>query len=97
MRRRSILREVLSSWAGRIGLALAAILTLTALFVVLTFPLDFGPSRWSDPAAWADNPKAVPPAWTAALAAERPAQHRIIEATEPTETTERGAARVDDL
>jgi peptide/nickel transport system permease protein len=95
MRRRSIAREVLSSWAGRVGVGLAAVLTLAAVLVVVTFPLDFGPRRWSDPATWADHPKAVPPAWTAALSAERPAQHRIVETSEPSETTERGGARVD--
>jgi peptide/nickel transport system permease protein len=78
-----------------LGVALAVILGLSAILVVVTFPLDFGPRRWSDPAAWADHPKAVPPAWTAALSAASPAQHRIIEAREPTETTERGDARVD--
>ena len=95
MRRRSLLREILASWAGKIGLTLAAILTLSAALVVITFPLDFGPSRWSAPATWADYPKAVPPAWTAAFSGERPAEHRIIEASEPSQTTERGGARVD--
>jgi peptide/nickel transport system permease protein len=95
VRRRGILRELLASWAGRIGVVLAVVLTLAAVLVVLTFPLDFGPSRWSDPATWADLPKAAPPAWTAALSAERPAQHRIVELSEPSESSTRGPARVD--
>lgn len=95
MRRRSLLREVLASGPGKLGMAMALTLGLVALLVVVTFPLDFGPARWSNPAAWADYPKAVPPAWTAALTSERPAQHRILEATEPSQSTERGDARVD--
>ena len=92
MRRRSlILRQVLASTAGKIGVTLAVILVVVSLLVVLTFPLDFGPSRWSNPAVWADYPKAVPPAWTALLSADEAAEHQIIEATEPTESTERGA------
>ncbi len=95
MRRRSLLREVLASGAGKVGLAMALVLGLVALLVVVTFPLDFGPARWSNPAVWADYPKAVPPAWTAALTTDPPAQHRILEATEPSQTTARGDARVD--
>jgi len=64
MRRRSILREVLSSGAGKLGVAMAVVLLTVAVFVVVTFPLDFGPARWSNPSVWADYPKAVPPAWT---------------------------------
>ncbi|CAN5792861.1 ABC transporter permease [soil metagenome] len=95
MTRRGILREVLSSAPGKVGVALALGLTTVAVLVVLTFPLDFGPARWSNPAVWADHPRAAPPAWTELLSTERPAQHRILEAVEPTATTARGEARVD--
>jgi peptide/nickel transport system permease protein len=95
VKRRGLLREVLSSGAGRLGVALALLLGVAAIVVVATFPLDFGPARWSNPAAWADLPRTVPPAWTALLASQRPAQHRVIEATTPSATTERDDARVD--
>lgn len=95
MRRRSLLREVLASTPGKLGVALALILGTVSILVVVTFPLDFGPARWSNPAVWADYPKAVPPAWTAALASDEPVEHRIIEATEPSDSTERGSARID--
>jgi peptide/nickel transport system permease protein len=95
MKRRSLLREVLATGAGKVGVAMALILGVSALLVLATFPLDFGPARWSNPASWADYPKAVPPAWTAALTAQRPAQHRILETSQPSQSTERGGARVD--
>ncbi len=57
-------------------------------------PLDFGPTVWSNPAVWADYPKAVPPAWTAALSDDA-VEHQVIEADQPTEVTERGTARVE--
>ncbi len=95
MRRRSLLRQVLASTPGKIGVTLALILGLVSLFVVVTFPLDFGPSRWSNPAVWADYPKAVPPAWTDALPGDKAVQHQVLDASQPTESTERGAARVD--
>ncbi len=95
MKRRGLLREVLASGAGKLGVAMALVLGVAALVVVATFPLDFGPTRWSDPATWADYPKAVPPAWSAAFSGSRPAEHRILEASEPGGSTERGEARLD--
>jgi peptide/nickel transport system permease protein len=95
MRRRSILREVLSSGAGKLGVAMAIVLLTVAVFVVVTFPLDFGPARWSNPSVWADYPKAVPPAWTGFVSSEKPVEHTIVEVSEPVESTERGTARVD--
>ena len=53
---------------------------LSSLYVVVTFPLDFGPTRWSNPAVWADHPRAVPPAWTDVWFSPEPRGH--IQATE---------------
>jgi len=94
VRRRSILRQVLASTAGKIGVTMALLLSLLSVIVIVTFPLDFGPTQWSNPAIWADYPKTVPPAWTAALSDDA-VEHQILETSEPTETTERGEARVE--
>ena len=94
MRWRGILREMLSSGAGKVGVTMALILATVAIFVVVTFPLDFGPARWSNPSVWSDYPKAVPPSWTAAFSGDKPATHTIVETSEPVESTERGSARV---
>jgi peptide/nickel transport system permease protein len=58
-------RLLRSSWAGRLGLVMFATLTLLSLWVLFTYPRDFGRSVWSSPAVWVDNPKNAPPAWTA--------------------------------
>ena len=93
--RRAILREILRSGAGKLGITLAIILGVTSILVVVTFPLDFGPTRWSNPTVWADHPRAAPPAWTALLPGAQSAEHRILEASEPTSTAARGEARVE--
>jgi peptide/nickel transport system permease protein len=95
MRRRSLLREMLHSTSGKVGLLLVLVLGIGSLLVVTTLPLDYGATTWSNPSVWADNPKAVPPVWASVLSSESPAEHRVLEATEPTETTERGAGRVE--
>jgi len=90
---RGLSRELLRSGVGRVGVALAAILATLAVWVLATYPADFGPSRWSDPSVWADFPKAAPPSWTALLGGE-PAQHRILSATEPAGVVTRGPAEI---
>ncbi len=95
MRRRGILRQMWASTPGKIGLTMAAVLVISSVLVVIGYwPLDFGPARWSNPAVWADHPKAVAPAWTAALGGGAVA-HQVIDADAPSETTERGEARVE--
>jgi peptide/nickel transport system permease protein len=95
MKRKSLLRQVLASGPGKLGVTMALVLGLASLLVLVTTPLDFGPTRWSNPAVWADHPKAVPPAWTDALSSSKAAEHRVLEASEPTETTARDPARVE--
>ncbi|HYO29236.1 MAG TPA: hypothetical protein VER37_01530, partial [Thermomicrobiales bacterium] len=41
-----------------------ALMSALSLWVVATYPRDFGVSRWSNPNVWADNPKNAPPVWT---------------------------------
>ncbi|MFN8622482.1 MAG: ABC transporter permease [Chloroflexota bacterium] len=90
---RALPREILRSGVGRLGVILAIVLSVLAIWVVLTYPPDFGPKRWSDPSVWADYPKAAPPAWTNLFGANR-VQHRILTATEPSEVKQRGKAEV---
>jgi peptide/nickel transport system permease protein len=95
VRRRGVLRQIWASTAGKLGLTMAVILVVSSVLVVIGYwPLDFGPTRWSNPAVWADHPKAVPPAWTAVLSGNA-VQHQVLDTTEPTESTERGDTRVE--
>lgn len=91
---RTVLRELWATGAGRAGLLLFGLLALAALWVVLTFPRDFGPRRWSNPALWGDYPKAAPPAWTNLLGPRRP-EHRILETRAP--AREDGKLKVYEL
>ena len=87
MARRGLLRELLRSGPGRLGLVLAWRCAPRSWrsSSCSRYPLDFGPARWSNPQVWADYPKAAPPAWTTLLGGDRAVQHRVLEATEPTE------------
>jgi peptide/nickel transport system permease protein len=93
MRPRAVVRELLHSGPGRVGLVLAVILLSLSAWVLITYPLDYGPARWSDPTAWADYPKAAAPAWTTLFGGSSAVQ-RDQTATEPTSTRTSGAAQV---
>jgi peptide/nickel transport system permease protein len=69
-----------------------AILAIS-VYVVVTYPRDFGESRWSSPLVWADNPKTAPPSWTR-FYDDGAIEHQVTILTEPVATEERGPAEV---
>jgi peptide/nickel transport system permease protein len=91
--RRGVLRQLLASGPGKVGLFLATILMLGSVYVLLTYPLDYGPTRWSNPTVWADNPHAAPPAWTN-LFGPKKAVHRVLTTSTPSSVTTAGPAQV---
>ena len=87
MRPQEVLRVLLSSGSGRMGVVLLAVLVTTSLYVLTTFPFDFGSRLWNNPAVWADNPPSVPPAWLNLIPGVDRTTHRVFEAREPSERT----------
>jgi len=55
---------ILNTWQGRASVGALAIMLGLSVYVVLVFPLDYGPRFWNNPSHWAEYPKAVPPAWS---------------------------------
>ncbi|MGB9706320.1 MAG: ABC transporter permease, partial [Pyrobaculum sp.] len=58
-----MIREFFKSPAGLAGAAILILFSLISIYVVLTFPLDYGTKYWSNPKFWEDYPKLVPPVW----------------------------------
>ncbi|MDP9364846.1 MAG: ABC transporter permease, partial [Chloroflexota bacterium] len=87
------LRLLLGSAVGKAGVALFLGLVALSLWVVLTYPLDFGRARWSNPAVWADNPQNAPPAWTARFEGGQVA-HTVATLGAATETRDIPAGQV---
>lgn len=88
-----MLREVWQSGPGKAGLVLLFLLLLSGLVVVVVYPPNFGTARWGNPALWADNPKAAPPAWTNLFTRARRTPHRAFSSSRPTTETETARAR----
>src|SRR5262249_45237984 len=93
MNPRGILRELLRSGPGRVGLVMAVLLSVISAWVLVSYPWNYGPARWSNPEAWAALPEAAAPAWTTLLAGPS-AEHGVLSATAPTDTRTSGPAQV---
>lgn len=94
MRAREVLRELLRSGVGRGGIGLLLLLLAGSAYVLVTYPLDFGTSRWNNPTVWADNPKAVPPAWVNLWRSEPHVEHRVFTAREPDQVVQTATGRM---
>ena len=82
---RENLQEFFSSGSGKMGSVLLMIFILISVFVVFTYPLDFGTTVWSNPAYWSDYPKSAPPTWTNIFGNDN-VDHQIIDFTTPVDT-----------
>jgi peptide/nickel transport system permease protein len=86
---RTIGRLLWASGTGKASLALFLLMLGISVYVLVSYPNDFGTRRWSNPTLWADNPKTVPPKWMAWLGQES-AAHRDVTLTAPTSSTQPG-------
>ena len=86
MKARNTFQELLHTGPGRAGAALLLVLIILSLYSVVRYPLDFGKTRWSNPAYWADNPKAAPPTWSNWLTSTDRVSHTKRTATVPSES-----------
>ncbi|MEM3095980.1 MAG: ABC transporter permease, partial [Nitrososphaerota archaeon] len=57
--------------------ALLIFMALASLYVLVTYPPDFGLRIWNNPGYWADYPREAPPAWINLLNFEKLPEHMI--------------------
>jgi peptide/nickel transport system permease protein len=87
------LKELWHSGVGKTGLLLLFLLFGASVYVLATFPLDFGPRSWSNPAVWADNPKAAPPTWSNLFRRDPAPEHRVYTAQQPDQIVQAAAGK----
>jgi peptide/nickel transport system permease protein len=76
----------LTSGSGRAGLALFAFMLLVSLWVLVTYPLNFGSALWSNPAYWANNPRHAPPIWSSVWSGQAAVPQMVVNIEQPAET-----------
>ncbi len=91
---RGALRLLVASGTGKSGVLLFFGMLALSVWVLVTYPLNFGSARWSNPAYWADNPKNAPPAWTSRLSGAREVPHTAWLEQTPAETRSIAAGEV---
>jgi len=85
MRLQETIKVLLSSNTGKAGAGFLLLMVVVSIYVVISYPLDFGLRFWNNPVVWADNPKNVPPAWSSIFTDLKRVKHTTLRATEPTE------------
>jgi peptide/nickel transport system permease protein len=90
------IKIVLGSSTGKAGVGmLLGLFAISAYVLVSYWPFwEFGDTKWSAPLAWANNPKAVPPAWTNLLGSDDRVVHTTLTTASPDETEQVGSAHV---
>jgi peptide/nickel transport system permease protein len=83
----SATRLFLTSASGRAGLALFALMLVVSLWVLVTYPLNFGSAYWSNPAHWANNPRNTPPIWSAVLSGQAAFPQTVVTIDHPESAT----------
>jgi peptide/nickel transport system permease protein len=83
----SALRLFLRSGSGRAGLVLFGAMLAVSIWVLLTYPSDFGASYWSNPTYWANNPRNAPPVWAGRFTGERALPQAVITVDRPATTS----------
>ncbi len=76
-------KEFFSSGSGKAGTTFLLTLVVVSIYVLATYPLDFGVQRWNNPAVWADFPKLAPPSWSNFFSGQKRAEHLVLELRSP--------------
>lgn len=76
----------ISSYVSKAGLALLIFMVIVSIYVLFTYPLDYGIRVWSNPRVWADNPKTVPPVWVDYFVGRDLVTHQIVSTKSPVKT-----------
>ncbi len=90
MRFRQIRDALLKTPVGLLGLLSLSAQLVVSIWVVVSYPDDFGSRVWSNPVHWVDNPKAAPPSWIRRVDSRPRADHWQASRREPEVVEETG-------
>ncbi|MCS7126114.1 MAG: ABC transporter permease [Aigarchaeota archaeon] len=93
MNLRESLKEFWRLNVSKVGLIFLSMLILASIYVVASYPLDFGVRYWNNPSYWADYPKSAPPAWVNLISSEKAPEHYVLTYTKPSNITLTGTER----
>ncbi len=68
---------------SKVGVLFLAILVILSIYVVTSYPLDFGVRYWNNPSYWADYPKSAPPSWVNYFSDRKLPEHYVFSLDKP--------------
>lgn len=68
---------------SKVGVFFLAILVILSIYVVTSYPLDFGVRYWNNPSYWADYPKSAPPSWVNYFSDQKLPEHHVFSSDKP--------------
>lgn len=83
MKFREAFQEFWRLKVSKVGIVFLAILVFLSIYVVTSYPIDFGIRYWNNPAYWADYPKSAPPAWVNYLSDQKLPEHYVFVSDKP--------------
>ncbi|MCS7129756.1 MAG: hypothetical protein NZ919_03870, partial [Candidatus Caldarchaeum sp.] len=84
-------------WSSRVskaGVVLLALQIAVSVYVLLSYPLDFGTRYWNNPAYWSDNPKEVAPEWVNLFSSKPSPRHILVSFENVGESAEKAISYV---
>ncbi|MQG20475.1 MAG: ABC transporter permease [SAR202 cluster bacterium] len=90
-----IISHLFRSGSGRLGILILFVMVSVSIFVLATFPRNFGSQIWSDPSQWADYPKAAPPQWVNLISEESRPKHIVLKMSQPGSENIYGGSRTN--
>lgn len=81
-------KEFIRSPAGLAGTLILLVFSLVSVYVIISFPLDYGTRYWSNPKYWEDYPKLVPPEWFNYFVPYKLPRHYVNDLDKPSEEVE---------
>lgn len=80
---RDALSEFWASHISKLGVAFMIGLLAISIYVLASYPLNFGTRYWNSPQHWADYPKVVPPVWTQTFTSNNKPKHLTLVSDNP--------------
>ena len=68
---------------SKVGVFFLAILVILSIYVITSYPLDFGVRYWNNPSYWADYPKSAPPSWINYFSDQKLPEHYVFSSDKP--------------
>jgi len=77
---------------SKAGVSLLVFMVASSIYVLVSYPADFGVRVWNNPGYWADYPREAPPAWVNLFTDQKLPEHIVAVAGRPSSRYSTGSS-----